>query len=113
MLKIEKAEIEDTKTILDIYNDSNKVFKVVPEQGATRLRQSSVPCTAPGRERLSSPQEMAWHRHALCKTKPLLPCCRADQMYLIVGRNNLTALSSYEALFSTLNQRKYFLLLAL
>ena len=32
MLKIEKAEIEDAKTILDIYNDSNKVFKVVPEQ---------------------------------------------------------------------------------
>ena len=32
ILKIEKAEIEDAKTILNIYNDSNKVFKVVPEQ---------------------------------------------------------------------------------
>ena len=32
MLKIEKAGIEKAKTILDIYNDSNKVFGVVPEQ---------------------------------------------------------------------------------
>ena len=27
------------------------------------------------------------------QTKPLLPCRRANQVYLIVGRNNLTALS--------------------
>ena len=53
----------------------------------------------PSRERLSSPQEMAWHRHALCKTKPLLPCRRANQMYLIVGRNNLTTPSSGRVLF--------------
>ena len=32
MLKTEKAGIEEAKTILDIYNDSNKVFGVVPEQ---------------------------------------------------------------------------------
>ena len=32
MLKTEKAGIEKAKTILDIYNDSNKVFGVVPEQ---------------------------------------------------------------------------------
>ena len=32
MLKTEKAGIEDAKTILEIYNDSNKVFGVVPEQ---------------------------------------------------------------------------------
>ena len=29
MLKTEKAGIEEAKTILDIYNDSNKVFGVV------------------------------------------------------------------------------------
>ena len=54
-----------------------------------------------GRERLSSPQEMAWHRHTLCKTKPLLPCRSTNQMYLVVGRNNLTALSSKQ-----LNKKK-------
>lgn len=32
MLKTEKAGIEDAKTILEIYNDSHKVFGDVPEQ---------------------------------------------------------------------------------
>ena len=37
MLKTEKAGIEEAKTILDIYNDSNKVFKVVPEQDIIKM----------------------------------------------------------------------------
>ncbi len=37
---------------------------------------------------------MARHRYALCKTKPFLPCRRANQVHLIVGKNNLTTLSN-------------------
>ena len=87
--------------------DSNEIMDQVVESGCQPARhstqkksqgaagpwQSFIPCTPPGRERLSSPQEMARHRYALRKTKSFLPCCRANQVHLIVGNNSLTTLS--------------------
>ena len=88
--------------------DSNEIMDQVVESGCQPARhstqkksqgaagpwQSFISCTPPGRERLSSPQEMARHRYALRKTKSFLPCCRANQVHLIVGKNNLMTLSS-------------------